>query len=115
MSRKRRRSKERPELQVDARLQESMLRVGARDPMFFGHALARLREAHNLTPEQQAEALGITPSALALLSLCKMPRADQRDADVAAVAKHLGITIEVLERLLSEVERLGPETAPSSG
>src|SRR5437763_303250 len=31
----------------------------ARDPMFFGHALARLRQDHGQTPEQQAAALSL--------------------------------------------------------
>jgi hypothetical protein len=97
---RRRRQKAAPVL--DERLRESMLRLGARDPMFIGFGLAGLRQARGLTPEQQAEALGISVSAHALLCMCRVPRADQRDADLAAVAKHVGITVEVLEQLLGD-------------
>jgi hypothetical protein len=78
--------------------------------MFIGFALAGFRRARRLTPEQQAEALGISVSALALLSMCKVPRPDQREADLAAVAEHVGIGVEVLEQLLGD-----PLEPPPSG
>jgi hypothetical protein len=74
---------------MDAALRASAFRVSARDPVFWGWWLARLRDARNLTPEQQAEGLGLTPVALAYLSLCKVPRPSRRDEDLAAVAGRL--------------------------
>jgi hypothetical protein len=112
MRRRRREKKDRPTPILDEQLRESMLRLGARDPMFIGFVLAGSRRARGLTPEQQAEVLGISVSALALLSMCKVPRPDQRDADLAAVAKQVGITVEVLERLLGDAGA-GEPTLPS--
>jgi hypothetical protein len=98
---------------MDATLRESLFRMGTRHPMFYGHHLARLRHALSLTVEQQSAALGVTPEALALLSMCKAPRPDHRDDDLAAVAAYVGLRPEALAALLAEAERLGPGPATS--
>ncbi len=95
---------------LDPALQEGMHRISARDPMFFGWHLGRLRQARGQTVEQQAAALGLSPSALAVLALCKVPRPDRHAADLAAVAKHVGLDAGALAGLLRDAadERTSP-------
>ncbi|HEY7153500.1 MAG TPA: hypothetical protein VH575_06040 [Gemmataceae bacterium] len=45
----------------------------AADPSLVGHKLAQLRCEQNITPQQQAEALGIDPERLAVLCSCRLP------------------------------------------
>jgi transcriptional regulator with XRE-family HTH domain len=61
----------------------------SREPEILGYRLARLREQAGVTPEQQAEALGISTDALAWLCKCTWPRTDRRAEDLA---KHAGET-----------------------
>lgn len=49
------------------------LDTAAADPSLVGHRLAQLRRELNITPEQQAEALGIDPEHLAVLCSCRLP------------------------------------------
>ncbi len=84
MKRRRSHKAEKPAVpEMDARLLESMLRLGARAPLLIGWWLARLREARGQTVGQQAQALGLTESALACLGVCRPPRPDQREEDAA--------------------------------
>src|SRR5437660_1492605 len=94
------------DLFLEPSLREGMLRLGARGRIFFGWWLARLRAARGLTVEQQAEALGLTTSAMAHLSVCRVPRPEYRAADVAKVADAVGLQAENLERVLVEAEGL---------
>jgi hypothetical protein len=57
------------------------------DPSFVGHKLARLRREQNMTPEQQAQALGIDLERLTSLSSSRMPR---DAAEVGMVAARIG-------------------------
>jgi hypothetical protein len=41
----------------DSALRASAFRMSARDPLFWGWCLARLRDARGLTPDQPAQAL----------------------------------------------------------
>jgi hypothetical protein len=48
------------------------------DPSFVGHRLAWQRREQNITPEQQAQALGIDLERLTALSSSRMPRGSSR-------------------------------------
>jgi hypothetical protein len=73
------------------------------DPSFVGHRLAQLRREQNITPEQQAQALGIDLERLTTLSSCRMPRDAAEVRMVAArmgweasrLADLLGVTLDV--------------------
>ena len=73
------------------------------DPSFVGHTLARLRREQNITPEQQAQALGIDLERLTALSSSRMPRDTSGVSMVAArmgweagkLANLLGITLKL--------------------
>jgi transcriptional regulator with XRE-family HTH domain len=57
------------------------------DPSFVGHRLARLRREQNITPAQQAQALGIDLERLTALPSSRMPR---DAAEVSMVASRMG-------------------------
>ncbi|HEY7153547.1 MAG TPA: helix-turn-helix transcriptional regulator [Gemmataceae bacterium] len=57
------------------------------DPSLVGHRLARLRREQNITPEQQAQALGIDLERLTALASSRMPR---DAAEVRMVAARMG-------------------------
>jgi hypothetical protein len=66
-------------------------------PSFVGHTLARLRREQNITPEQQAQALGIDLERLTALSSSRMPR---DAAEVRMVAARMGWEASRLANLL---------------
>ena len=57
------------------------------DLSFVGHRLARQRREQNITPEQQAQALGIDLERLTALCSSRMPR---DAAEVRMVAARIG-------------------------
>ena len=57
--------------------------AAAADPSLVGHRLAQLRQAQNITPAQQAEALGIDRERLTTLCSCRLPR-DQAELELLA-------------------------------
>lgn len=57
--------------------------AAAADPPLVGHRLAQFRRAQNITPEQQAEALGIDRERLTTLCSCRLPR-DQAELELLA-------------------------------
>jgi hypothetical protein len=57
------------------------------DPSFVGPRLAQLRREQNITPEQQAQALGIDLERLTALSSSRMPK---DAAEVSVVAARIG-------------------------
>lgn len=67
------------------------------DPSFIGHRLARLRREQNITPEQQAQTLGIDLERLTALSSSRMPR---DAAEVGMVAARMGWEASRLAGLL---------------
>jgi hypothetical protein len=67
------------------------------DPSFVGHTLARLRREQNISPEQQAQALGIDLERLMALSSSRMPR---DAAKVRMVAARMGWEASRLADLL---------------
>jgi hypothetical protein len=71
--------------------------AAAADPSLVGHRLAQLRQAQNITPEQQAEALGIDRERLTTLCSCRLPR-DQ--AELELLAARLGWEVGRLAGLL---------------
>ena len=92
---------------LDPTVQAGLMRLGARDPMFWGWYLARLRGAHGLTAEQQADLLGLTPSALAYLSMCCVPRPETHAADLRRVADTVGVSVDALAAVLRQAADLG--------
>ena len=71
--------------------------AAAADPSLVGHRLAQLRQAQNITPAQQAEALGIDRERLTTLSSCRLPR-DQ--AELELLAARIGWEVGRLAGLL---------------
>jgi hypothetical protein len=69
----------------------------AADPSLVGHKLAQLRREQNITPEQQAEALGIDRMLLTTLSSCRMPR---DTTGVEMIAARMGWDVERTAELL---------------
>jgi hypothetical protein len=69
----------------------------AADPSLVGHRLARQRREQNITPQQQAEALGIDLERLAALCSCRMP---QDMAGVEMIAARMGWEVERTAELL---------------
>ena len=76
------------------------------DPAFVGHRLAQLRREHNITPEQQAQALCIDLERLTVLSSSRMPRDTSEVSMVAArmgweagrLVNLLGVTLDLCRR-----------------
>ncbi len=100
------RGKRRREHPLDETLKAGMLRLGARDPIFWGFLLATLRASHGQTVEQQAEQLGLTLAEFAYFSVCRRPRAEHHAADLASVAEVVGLTVESLAALLRQAADL---------
>jgi hypothetical protein len=74
------------------------------DPSLVGHRLTQLRREQNITPEQQAQALGIDLERLTALSSSRMPR----DAtEVRMVAARMGWEVGKLADLLGLTLDLG--------
>ena len=71
--------------------------AAAADPSLVGYRLAQLRQAQNITPEQQAEALGIDRERLTTLCSCRLPR-DQ--AELELIAARMGWEVGRLAGLL---------------
>jgi len=71
--------------------------AAAADPSLVGYRLAQLRQAQNITPEQQAEALDIDRERLTTLCSCRLPR-DQ--AELELIAARMGWEVGRLAGLL---------------
>lgn len=69
----------------------------ATDPSLVGHRLARQRREQNITPQQQAEHLGIDLERLAALCSSRMP---QDMAGVEMIAARMGWEVERTAELL---------------
>jgi len=80
------------------------------DSSFVGHRLAQLRRDQNITPEQQAQSLGIDLERLTALSSSRMPRDTAEVSMVAArmgweagrLADLLGVTLDLCRHGSSE-------------
>jgi hypothetical protein len=69
----------------------------ATEPGFVGYQLAQLRREQNISPKQQAEALGIGLEALTTLCSSRMPKSR---ADVELIAARMGWEAERTAALL---------------
>ncbi len=87
---------------LDETLRASVHRISGRDARFWGWALGTVRKRTGLSPDGHAAALGLTPSAYALLALCWRPRHGREAEDLAAVAEYAGMDVGVLDGLLAE-------------
>jgi hypothetical protein len=83
-----------------------------RNPRATGHALARYRAAHGLTPAQLADQLQMSPSDLLPLALTPRPRPGPGfESEVHGTARQIHCSASALRDLLLEVESL-PSAAP---
>ena len=71
--------------------------AAAADPSVVGYRLAQLRQAQNITPEQQADALGIDRERLTTLCSCRLPR---DPAELELIAARIGWEVGRLAGLL---------------
>jgi hypothetical protein len=71
--------------------------AAAVDPSLVGYRMAQLRQAQNITPEQQAEVLGIDREQLTTLCSCRLPR-DR--AELELIAARIGWEVGRLAGLL---------------
>ena len=71
--------------------------TAAADPSLVGYRLAQLRQAQNISQEQQAQALGIDRERLTTLCACRLPR-DQ--AELELIASGIGWEVGRLAGLL---------------
>jgi hypothetical protein len=109
MNRKQRRRSRKPSVpQMDAKLREGLHRLSQRDKMFCGFALACLRACRQQTVTEQAADLGISEGALAALAMCRTPRPDHHDEDLAAVAGKIGVGIELLRKTIHDAASIAP-------
>lgn len=99
-----------------AGLQAAALRQTAEDRLWVGYWLKRHQDHERLDPAQLAINLGLTVENFVLLSLCRTPRADQFQNDVAAICRRTGVREIDLVRLLRQeqnIERL-QQAGPAS-
>jgi transcriptional regulator with XRE-family HTH domain len=71
--------------------------TAAADPSLVGYRLAQLRQAQNISQEQQAQALGIDRERLTTLCSCRLPR-DR--AELEMIAARIGWELGRLAGLL---------------
>ncbi len=87
-------------------LQAAVFRNTAQDSTWMGFWLARHREHESLDDQQLAQQLGITVDNLVLLHLCRTPRQDQFQEDVAVICRRTGATEGELLNLLRQEQNL---------
>ena len=80
-------------------------------PSFVGNRLARLRREQNITPEQQAQPLGINLEQLTALASSRMPR---DAAEVSMVAARMGWEASRLADLLGVTLDLERDSGPGT-
>jgi hypothetical protein len=96
-------------------LWQSALRQTGRDPAWVGFWLRRHRDSERLRPLPLARKLGIALEGLALLSLCRTPRADRFAEDLAVICRRTGADASVLAQILRQEQALArwTEQAPA--
>lgn len=89
--------------------------VAAADrPAFLGWVLSRYGQAERLDDAGLAHWLGIDPSRLAWLGLCRRPRTDSFVTDVATVSARFGVDPSRLATAIRQVDALAAlATAPA--
>jgi hypothetical protein len=76
-------------------------------PAYVAWALARVQARERLSDEALAAQLGITSVDLPRLALCRRPRPDQWDTDLAQIAARFGLAPAPLATLLRAVDAPG--------
>jgi hypothetical protein len=80
--------------------------AAAARPTFLAWVLARFQESEHLDDAALAQRLGLEPSRLAWLGLCRRPRPTHFSADVAMIAERFGIEPGQLASLFRRVDAL---------
>lgn len=96
------------------RLQQSTLRLTARDPVRVGYWLARHQETEQLSVTELAAKLGIHESGLPPLALCRTPGPDTFADDVAVIAQRCGVHAATLANLLRQEQTLISWSEPAA-
>jgi hypothetical protein len=89
-----------------ASLYAAVLRRTAEDPVWVGYWLARHLRSEGIGPEALAARLGLSIGQLALLCLCRTPRADHFAEDLRVVCGRAGAVEEVVARVLRQEQAL---------
>jgi hypothetical protein len=76
-------------------------------PAYVAWALARVQAREGLSDEALAARLGLATVDLPRLALCRRPRPDQWDADLAQIAARFDLAPEPLAAVLRAVEAPG--------
>jgi hypothetical protein len=84
-------------------------------PAYVAWALARLQAREGLSDEALAARLGLATVDLPRLGLCRRPRPDQWDTDLAQIATRFGIAPEPLAAVLRAVEAPGGPRPDATG
>jgi hypothetical protein len=89
-----------------ASLYAAVLRRTSEDPAWLGHWLARHRRTEGIGPEELAARLGLPMDRLALLCLCRTPRADHFAEDLRVVCARAGAGEEAVAGILRQEQSL---------
>jgi hypothetical protein len=84
-------------------------------PAYVAWALVRVQARERLSDEALATRLGIATVDLPRLALCRRPRPEQWDADLAQIATRFGLAPEPLAAVLRAVEEPGGPRHDSTG
>ncbi len=89
-----------------ASLYAAVLRWTAEDAVWVGHWLARHLRGEGIGPEELAARLGLSMEQLALLCLCRTPRADRFAEDLRVACARAGAAEDVVARVLRQEQAL---------
>jgi hypothetical protein len=89
-----------------ASLLAAVFRQTGADPIWLGYWLARHGQAERLRPDQLAQLMGVSVDNLALLCLCRTPRADHFREDLRIVCERTGTREDVLAQVLRQEQTL---------
>ena len=83
---------------------EGLVRRMEGNPAFWAWALLRHRQLTGLTEAGQAGLLHTSAEGLTTLAMCKAPRPDHREEDIAAVARRSGADPDALTAVLNSLQ-----------
>lgn len=92
--------------ELQAGLHAAALRQTASDRTWVGYWLKRHQDHDRLDAAQLASNLGLTMDSFVLLALCRTPRADHFQNDVAAICQRTGVREIDLVRLLRQEQNI---------
>jgi hypothetical protein len=98
-----------------ASLYAAVLRRTGEDPAWLGHWLARHLHTEGIGPEELAARLGLTRDRLALLCLCRTPRADHFAEDLRVVCARAGAAEDAVARVLRQEQALANWAGGAAG